>query len=118
MNPIRSHNGPERRKSERNRLVIFWSVIAICAVVSTGALIVAAKAVNTSHHAEKAHCVLVKFLVGSNLRNQASINEHPPGTAQQRDAVVQTTDLIMELRATGIHCIRIPPKALKPKVKK
>jgi len=109
MNPISSPpEGKERRKGERNRLIIFWCVIGICAVVATGAAYVAHQADLVAHKSEKAHCVLVKFLVGSNLRNRASINQEPPGTKQQQQAVKQTAVLIQELRDTGIKCVPIP----------
>lgn len=117
MNPIRPTGafGKERRTGERNRLIIFWTLIGICAVVSSGSLIVAYQSKSNAERSERAHCVLVKFLVGSNLRNQASIDHNPngPNVDQQRSAVEQTAGLIKELRHTGIHCIPIPQEVLK-----
>jgi hypothetical protein len=134
MNPIGVYYGPERRKVDRNRLIVFWAILAIATVISTGSLLVANQATKTANrassaqrkasnaqriaqeaqsiaadraqHAEAAHCVLVKFLAGSNARNRASIEKNPadPGNAQRRDAVKQTAELIRELRLTGINC--------------
>lgn len=99
-------DGPERRHGERNRLIIFWSVIFICIVVSSGALLAAKRSNDNANRSEKAHCVLIKFLVGSNIRNQATLDADPNGSGsdQRRDAVKQTAALITELRATHIHC--------------
>jgi hypothetical protein len=110
MNPISSRSNHDRRHGERNRLVVFWTIIAICTVVSTGSLIVAYNGKSNAERSERAHCVLVKFLVGSNLRNAASLHSDPngPGSDQRRAAVQQTAKLIVELRAAGLHCPPVP----------
>lgn len=106
-NPTESpHNGPERRSGERNRTIIFWALIFICIVVSTGAAFVAHHADKVSEKSEAAHCVLVAALRISQVRSQGLILKYPTDTvnSERQESIKEAQALIDKLKATGIHC--------------
>lgn len=107
MNPTNPpHEGTERRKGERNRTIIFWSLIFICIVVSTGAVLVARHADKVSKKSEAAHCVLVAALRISQVRSQGLILKYPtdPVNSERTESIKEAQALIDKLKATGIHC--------------
>jgi hypothetical protein len=116
MNPIRGYMGPERRKHSKIWLTIFWSVIFIAVVISSGSLIVANRATDVAHRSEKGFCIAIS-LIESGALADARVAHSPSTprnirkirTEQYRGSIF----FALQLRNQGFECQKPTNSVLK-----
>lgn len=116
MNPIRNYMGPERRQAHRKWVVIFWAVIFIAVVISSGALIVADRATKTANRSEAGFCIAIELIEGGAV-SDARIANSPGVSADVKKIRTQqykgSLFFALKLRHLHFHCRPPSPEVIK-----